>query len=119
MYHNKKIKNKLRNKGELTIFYDEFHMMDWDLGHWIPMIFGWGIFLLAAIVILYMIIQFSFKANEKNQMKILVPKGKNNELKAHDHDKENFEKPSFCYSCGEKLDRRELEYCPKCGTKIK
>jgi len=98
--------------------YDGYHMMGWDLGHWIPMIIGWGIVLLAAIVILYMIIQSTRGTNEKNQMNIQVPKSKNNELKTYDYKEENFEKANFCYRCGEKLDGKQLIYCPNCGSKI-
>ena len=112
----------MKNKGEVMIFhesvYDGYHMMDWDLGHWIPMIFGWGIVLLAAIIILYMIIQSTRGTNEMNQTTIQEPKSKRNESKAYDNEEENIEKIIFCYSCGEKLDGRQIEYCPKCGTKI-
>lgn len=99
--------------------YDGYHMMDWDLGHWIPMIFGWGIILLAVIVIIYLIIQSTHEPNEMNQMTPQGSKSKWNESKAYSNEEENIEKAIFCYSCGEKLDGRDVEYCPKCGTKIK
>ncbi len=98
--------------------YDGYHMMDWDLGYWIPMIIGWGIVLLAAIVILYIVIQSVRSFNEKNQMTIQVPNSKENELKAYDNEEENFEKANFCYKCGEKLDWNYFQYCPNCGIEI-
>jgi len=93
-------------------------MMDWDLGHWIPMIFGWGIVLLAAIVIIYMVILSTRTKNEKNQMTNQVLKSNKDELDAYGDDEENSEKANFCYSCGEKLDGKQLKYCPRCGSKI-
>ena len=95
-----------------------YHMMDWNLGHWIPMIFGLGIVLLASIVIIYMVIQNTRTNNEKNQMTIQLPKSNKHELNAYGIEEENSEKANFCYRCGEKLDGEQSNYCPKCGSKV-
>jgi len=94
------------------------HMMEWDLGHWIPMIFGWGIILLVVIIILYLIIKTNLCINKENQMNIQGAKSKRNEFQSNDYLKDISENANFCYHCGEKLDHNQSNYCPKCGIII-
>lgn len=100
---------------------DGHHMMDWDMSHWIPMIFGWGIVLLAIFILLYFVIQSTLSIKSKGQMNIPIQKSKKKEVEAFkdlQYEQTN-EKSNFCYSCGGKLDRNiNIEYCPNCGVKV-
>ncbi|MFX1479720.1 MAG: hypothetical protein ACFFCI_16480 [Promethearchaeota archaeon] len=97
--------------------FDSHHMMDWDLGHWIPMIFGWGFIILAVIIIFYFIIR-SFNGSGKNQVITQKPKNTINHFKTFEIDDENLKNINYCSRCGEKIDGEPLNYCPKCGSKI-
>ena len=97
--------------------FEGHHMMDWELGHLIPMIFGWGIFVLAAVVILYVIIQ-NTRTKQRNQTIFQEPINKRVESGIYKKVEEPSSKTIFCYNCGEKLDGSQSFYCPICGTKI-
>jgi len=94
-------------------------MMDWDLGHWFGMVFGWGFVILAAVIILYMIIQSTRVNYNKNQVSNNFSQENIENTMGDNSERNESEKPIFCYSCGEKLEGEELYYCPSCGTKIK
>ncbi|KKM63041.1 hypothetical protein LCGC14_1515560 [marine sediment metagenome] len=101
--------------------FNGHHMMHWDMGHFIPLIFGWGAILLVISVLLYFAIQTARNSKSKDQVNIPMPKSKENDLVAYDitQNEEANEKSNFCYSCGNKLDtNRGLEYCPNCGVKV-
>ncbi len=98
--------------------YFGHHMMDWDLTQMIPMIFGGITIIIAIIVILYIILQSTRRANEKSQMIIQAPMSKQNELNIYEKDKDDSEDINFCFNCGTKLYRNQLRYCPNCGTKL-
>ncbi|MFX1323997.1 MAG: hypothetical protein ACFE8N_03505 [Promethearchaeota archaeon] len=98
-------------------FFDWHHMMEWDLGHWFGMFFGWVFIILAVFIILYILIHNNWGANQKDQNSFDVSKNESNEIKQDKNIK--FEGPNYCFNCGEELDGKHLEYCPNCGVKVK
>jgi len=82
------------------------------------MIFGWGFVILAAIIIIYIVIQRTRSINESNQIPSKVMMSNKDELNANNDGEENSEKANFCYTCGDKLDGNQLKYCPRCGSKV-
>jgi uncharacterized paraquat-inducible protein A len=99
--------------------FDGHHMMNWDLGNWFFMIFGWGIIISAILVILYMIIQSSTK-NQHN--KIVSEKidnvGVYNKPDVNRVSEDTSELINFCYNCGERLIGDSTQFCPRCGVKL-
>jgi uncharacterized paraquat-inducible protein A len=101
-----------------NLLNDENHMMDFNLGHWIPVIIGLGIFLLALIVIVYIVIQSTRSARKINQMNSQILKRNKNKSDLNINGEENEQNVVFCYYCGYKLQEDKSRYCPRCGTKV-
>lgn len=104
------------------IFDDGFdfghHMMDWDLGNWIFIIFGAGIILLITIFLIFLLVS---KSNHKSSQNTIQKQeqGKINEHKiSRDLREFKSQKANYCHSCGKKLDDSPSTYCPYCGVKI-
>lgn len=98
--------------------YFGHHMMDWDLAQMIPMIFGGITIIIAIIVILYIIIESNRSSYKISQLNTQTPIGNHHNLKRVDYREDKSEEINFCFNCGVKLDREQLQYCPSCGTKL-
>lgn len=93
-------------------------MMDWDFPHWIPMIIGWSILILALIIIVYIVIQSAQKTKKVNQKNIQELERSKNKLEEYNNSGDNLQKANFCHNCGYKLEEKSSKYCPRCGAKI-
>ncbi len=93
-------------------------MMDWDFSHWIPMIIGWSILLLALIIIVYIVIQRAQRTKKMNQINVQELKGTKNKLEEYKDSGDNLQKANFCHNCGYKLEEKNSNYCLRCGIKI-
>lgn len=103
--------------------------MDWGSNGWFFIILGVSLFVIIAIILLYLLSRrtnkdsltdrshqeiFNYeKANKRetqNLERITDYKGIEEKL--------NSEKAYFCPNCGEKLDKRIQKYCPYCGSEL-
>ncbi|MFX1256373.1 MAG: zinc-ribbon domain-containing protein [Promethearchaeota archaeon] len=87
------------------------HMMDWGLYMWFYMIIGLFAFLIIAIILIYLITRLSREHKD-------TTKSKQEFQQANFSEEDKGERPSFCPTCGEKLDNSKAKYCPSCGSEI-
>ncbi len=113
----------------MMLDYGHDGMMDWGSNGWFYMILGVSLFVIIAVILLYLLSrrtrqdnltdishqeaynnEKSNKIETRNLQRITSDKGIEEKLKS--------ENAYFCPNCGEKLDERTQKYCPFCGSEI-
>ncbi len=90
-------------------------MMGWAPYMWLYMVFGFLIFLIFVLILIYLLNLGPFQVENSSPLETQP----NQKLKNKGRDGDNGkEEASFCPNCGIQLKDRTLKYCPYCGTKV-
>ncbi len=90
-------------------------MMGWAPYMWLYMVFGFLIFLIFVLVLIYFLNRGPFQVGDSTTLETQPNQRLKNEVRNRVFSKEQ---AAFCPSCGVQLKDRTVKYCPYCGTKV-
>jgi hypothetical protein len=102
------------------MIFHEFnnHFMNIGFENWVYMILGAGAIILLIIVFSYVFIYYNSISKSRNQQINDPLNSKRIKSEESNINEVDSSKKNFCYKCGQKLNDREIKFCPYCGERV-